>query len=74
MGELDTKPFLESLKKKYNEEAAEERASVLCSLWAEHLKDPDWHPFKVIKVEGKDSSEGKVILLLSPLISLASCN
>ncbi|KAG7031607.1 Protein INVOLVED IN DE NOVO 2, partial [Cucurbita argyrosperma subsp. argyrosperma] len=59
MGELDTKPFHEAMKKIYNEEEADERASELCSLWAEYLKDPDWHPFKVIKVEGKDTAEGK---------------
>ncbi|KAL2333251.1 hypothetical protein Fmac_014464 [Flemingia macrophylla] len=54
MGELDTRPFLEAMKKRYNEEDAEERASELCSLWEEYLKDPDWHPFKVIMVEGKE--------------------
>lgn len=54
MGELDTMPFLEAMKKRYNEEEAEERASELCSLWEEYLKDPDWHPFKVIMVEGKE--------------------
>ncbi|KAL2333252.1 hypothetical protein Fmac_014465 [Flemingia macrophylla] len=53
MGELDTRPFLEAMKKRYNEEEAEERASELCSFWEEYLKDPDWHPFKVIMVEGK---------------------
>jgi len=74
MGELDTKPFHEAAKKRYNEDEADERASELCSLWAEYLKDPDWHPFKVIKEEGRDNEEGKVILLLPSFISLASCN
>ncbi|KAK8629673.1 hypothetical protein V6N13_078506 [Hibiscus sabdariffa] len=54
MGELDGKPFLEAMKRKYNEELAEERASEHCSLWEEYLKDPDWHPFKRIKLEGKE--------------------
>lgn len=54
MGELDSRPFLEALKKRYNEEEAEEKASELCSLWEEYLKDPDWHPFKVILIEGKE--------------------
>ncbi|XP_061370207.1 protein INVOLVED IN DE NOVO 2 [Gastrolobium bilobum] len=54
MGELDTRPFHEAMKKRYNEEEAEERASELCSLWEEYLKDPDWHPFKVIIIEGKE--------------------
>ncbi|KAE8681191.1 Protein INVOLVED IN DE NOVO 2 [Hibiscus syriacus] len=52
MGELDSKPFLEAMKRRYNEELAEERASEICSLWEEYLKDPDWHPFKRIKLEG----------------------
>ncbi|KAJ1396787.1 Zinc finger-XS domain [Sesbania bispinosa] len=54
MGELDSRPFLEAMKKNYNEEEAEERASELCSLWEEYLKDPDWHPFKVVMIEGKE--------------------
>ncbi|XP_022988349.1 protein INVOLVED IN DE NOVO 2-like [Cucurbita maxima] len=64
MGELDTKPFHEAAKKRYNEDEADERASELCSLWAEYLKDPDWHPFKVIKKEGRDNEEGKEIEVL----------
>ncbi|XP_075669523.1 protein INVOLVED IN DE NOVO 2-like [Castanea sativa] len=52
MGELDGKPFHEAMKRKYNEEEAEDRASELCSLWEEYLKDPDWHPLKVITVDG----------------------
>ncbi|XP_022765143.1 protein INVOLVED IN DE NOVO 2 isoform X1 [Durio zibethinus] len=54
MGELDSKPFLEAMKRRYNEDLAEERASELCSLWEEFLKDPDWHPFKRIKLEGDE--------------------
>ncbi|CAI9092386.1 OLC1v1027608C1 [Oldenlandia corymbosa var. corymbosa] len=55
LGELDTKPFYEDMKRKYKTEAeAEERASEVCSLWNEYLKDPEWHPFKRIKLDGKD--------------------
>ncbi|KAK4263148.1 hypothetical protein QN277_028607 [Acacia crassicarpa] len=53
MGDLDNRPFLEAMKQKYNEEMAEERASELCSLWEEDLRDPAWQPFKVIDVDGK---------------------
>ncbi|KAI5670664.1 hypothetical protein M9H77_11028 [Catharanthus roseus] len=57
MGELNTQPFYEAMKKKYRNEAeAEERASELCSLWEEYLKDPDWHPVRVIEVDGKHKS------------------
>ncbi|XP_027329328.1 protein INVOLVED IN DE NOVO 2-like [Abrus precatorius] len=53
MGELDIRPFLEAMKKIYNEEDAEDRASELCSLWEEYIKDPDWHPFKITIIEGQ---------------------
>lgn len=53
MGELDSKPFQEAMKRKYNEEEAEEKATELCSLWEEYLKDPDWHPFRVTTVNGQ---------------------
>ncbi|KAL5122639.1 Protein INVOLVED IN DE NOVO 2 [Glycine soja] len=56
MGELDTIPFHDAMKKRYNEEEAEERASELCSLWEEYLKNPDCHPFKVTMVEGKEKA------------------
>lgn len=53
MGELDIRPFFEAMKKKYNDEDAEDRASELCSLWEEYIRDPDWHPFKITIIEGK---------------------
>lgn len=58
MGELDIKPFLEAAKRKFsvevNEKAATRREKVQmkaiewCSKWDECLKDPSWHPFKVV--------------------------
>nr|GEU93320.1 uncharacterized protein [Tanacetum cinerariifolium] len=53
MGELDNKPFYDAMKQMYNEIEAEYKASELCSLWEEYLRDPSWHPFKVITIEGK---------------------
>ncbi|KAL5102032.1 hypothetical protein RYX36_006359 [Vicia faba] len=53
MGELDYRPFLEAMEKKFNADDAEDRASELCSLWEEYLKDPDWHPFKISIIQGK---------------------
>jgi len=38
MGELDNGPFLEAMKKRYNEKEALEL----------------WHPFKVVMIEGKE--------------------
>ncbi|XP_031108827.1 protein INVOLVED IN DE NOVO 2 [Ipomoea triloba] len=53
MGELDSKPFQEAMSKKYGEMDADDRASELCSLWEEYLRDPGWHPIKVVTVDGK---------------------
>lgn len=53
MGELDSKPFHEAMKRKYSEVEADDRASEICSLWEEYLRDPEWHPFNVINVDGK---------------------
>lgn len=52
MGELDNKPFHDARKMKYGESEVDEKTSELCSLWEEYLRDPDWHPFKVITVDG----------------------
>lgn len=48
MGELDNKPFLAAAKAKFPAEEAEEKGLELCSLWEEYLRDPSWHPFKVL--------------------------
>ncbi|KAL5569072.1 hypothetical protein UlMin_025647 [Ulmus minor] len=53
MGEIDGRPFVNAMKRKYNEEEAVVKATELCSLWTEYLKDPVWHPFKIRKVGGK---------------------
>ncbi|PWA82302.1 domain XH [Artemisia annua] len=53
MGELENKPFYDAMKQMYNETEAEDKASELCSLWEEYLRDPNWHPFKVITINGK---------------------
>ncbi|KAE9463544.1 hypothetical protein C3L33_04551, partial [Rhododendron williamsianum] len=40
-------------KRKYYEgETTDDRAVELCSLWENYLRDPSWHPFKVICMEG----------------------
>ncbi|KAL9226603.1 hypothetical protein vseg_002395 [Gypsophila vaccaria] len=52
MGELDSTVFQEACKRRYPEDIAEDKAAELCSLWDEYLRDPEWHPFKVIGVDG----------------------
>ncbi|KAI8573885.1 hypothetical protein RHMOL_Rhmol01G0310500 [Rhododendron molle] len=40
-------------KRKYHEgETTDDRAVELCSLWENYVRDPSWHPFKVICMEG----------------------
>jgi hypothetical protein len=48
MGELETKPFLTATKRTFSNEEADEKGMELCSLWEDYLRDPSWHPFKII--------------------------
>ncbi|KAI3450386.1 hypothetical protein Pfo_007051 [Paulownia fortunei] len=52
MGELDGKPFVKAAKIKYSGEDLIAKAMELCSLWEGYLRDPSWHPYKVIMVGG----------------------
>ncbi|KAJ8558515.1 hypothetical protein K7X08_034044 [Anisodus acutangulus] len=51
MGELDTKRFQEITKRKFLGKDADVKAAQLCSIWENHLKDPNWHPFKDVTSE-----------------------
>jgi hypothetical protein len=50
--DLNTKPFINAMKKRYNADEAENRALKLCSLWVENIKDTNWNPFKIVFVDG----------------------
>lgn len=50
MGELDKKAFLASCKEKTADELS---LSILCSKWEDEIRQPEWHPFKVIDVGGQ---------------------
>ncbi|KAJ1396784.1 putative domain XH [Sesbania bispinosa] len=52
MGELDPKPFQNLCSQKYSSEQWQEMSAQLCSSWEENLKNPAWHPFKTIEVNG----------------------
>jgi hypothetical protein len=52
MGELDIKPFIDAMKKKYNKDEAGIRAFELHSLWEENIRHPNWYPFKIILTDG----------------------
>ncbi|KAJ4842951.1 hypothetical protein Tsubulata_026607 [Turnera subulata] len=53
MGEIDSKAFHNVCKEKFGSDEAMVQATTLCSLWQENLKDPHWHPFRVITVDGE---------------------
>ena len=71
MGELDSVVFQEACKRKYPEDVAEDKAAELCSLWDEYLRDPEWHPFKVVLVNGEHKvSHFYSLLFLSYIVDL----
>ncbi|KAL6972888.1 hypothetical protein U1Q18_027064 [Sarracenia purpurea var. burkii] len=57
MGELEMKPFQNACKERYLPSDVEIKALELCSLWQERMKNPDWHPFKIIALEGGNHQE-----------------
>ncbi|KAJ0075564.1 hypothetical protein Patl1_34751 [Pistacia atlantica] len=63
MGEIDPKPFQNACKQKFSPEEAQVQASTLCSLWQKNLKNPEWHPFKII--EGGGNAKPEVACLIS---------
>ncbi|PWA47584.1 putative domain XH [Artemisia annua] len=52
MGEIDMKAFHDACKEKYDAEEAQIKASELCTLWQDKLKNLEWHPLKVVAVDG----------------------
>ncbi|XP_060196748.1 factor of DNA methylation 1-like [Lycium barbarum] len=51
MGEINSKAFQSALKQRFPNQVAEIKAMELLSLWQEKTQDPDWHPFKIIKID-----------------------
>lgn len=54
MGELVTKPFVDAMQQKYCQEDVEDRAVEVLQLWEHYINDPDWHPYKRVKLENQD--------------------
>ena len=59
MGELDEKAFQIACKRKFAKGDADVKAALFCSEWQEHLKNPNWHPFRVI-TDGDKSEVRKI--------------
>ncbi|KAK1265351.1 Peptidyl-prolyl cis-trans isomerase PASTICCINO1 [Acorus gramineus] len=47
------KPFQMACKRKYATIEADFMAAELCSIWQEEIKKPNWHPFKIVAVDGQ---------------------
>ncbi|KAL5226852.1 hypothetical protein ABZP36_015117 [Zizania latifolia] len=54
MGELDLEAVSNACRKKSSEEDPEVTAAILCSKWEAEIKNPDWHPFRVVLVDGQE--------------------
>lgn len=60
MGEIDVKVFQQKCKERFSGDEADIKALEMCSLWQENMKNSEWHPYKIVAVEG--SSEHQEIL------------
>ncbi|KAH9314360.1 hypothetical protein KI387_022987 [Taxus chinensis] len=52
MGELVDKPWIETCRRKFNKDEWELKCSELFSLWTDHVRDPNWYPFKIVEKSG----------------------
>lgn len=71
MGDIDIKPFQNTCKQKFSPDEAMVQASTLCSLWQDNLTDPNWHPFKVVTIDG-DSQVLEFVFLIILLVTVES--
>ncbi|CAO2193650.1 unnamed protein product [Urochloa humidicola] len=53
MGELDMKPFQIACKSEYGNDDYLMKAAMLVARWEDELRNPSWHPFKVVQVNGE---------------------
>ncbi|CAO2189257.1 unnamed protein product [Urochloa humidicola] len=54
MGKLDDKAFKLACRKRLPEEDADVRCALLCSKWEEKIRNPNWHPFRVVMINGEE--------------------
>ncbi|KAL5703597.1 hypothetical protein ACHQM5_022126 [Ranunculus cassubicifolius] len=51
MGELESKVFHKSRKRNIRATGGELESAELCSLWEDYIRDPAWHPFRMIHTD-----------------------
>ncbi|KAL6847823.1 hypothetical protein ACP4OV_021951 [Aristida adscensionis] len=54
MGELDLKAFGNACRKLLKKDS-DVAAAILCSKWQDEIKDPNWYPFRVAMIDGKET-------------------
>ncbi|KAK3163879.1 hypothetical protein QOZ80_1AG0009660 [Eleusine coracana subsp. coracana] len=57
MGELDGKPFLNACKRKYGNHDYQTKAVELVTHWQEEIKNPNWHPYKMVEQSDGENKE-----------------
>lgn len=68
MGDLDITPFVNAMKRKFAKEEAKEKTLELYTVWENNLRDPNWHPFKVIITDENGKAEVFMFGISSMLI------
>jgi hypothetical protein len=53
MGELDLKAIANACRLDLSQEDAQVTCANLCSKWQNEISDPNWHPFRVVMVNGE---------------------
>ena len=51
----------------------EKAAAILSSNWEADIRNPEWHPFRVIMVNGKEMVEISLVFQLHTSLSLIAC-
>ena len=74
MGEINEKTFVNECKKRFKGDDVLTKAGVGCSMWQENLKDPAWHPFKIVHNDGKTEVKHSTFYYLNIIKSSTSYN
>lgn len=64
MGKINEEAFENTCMQRYPRTVAEMKAIEVCFHWQEKLENPEWHPFKVIQIDGKHQVSLKKWLLV----------